>query len=68
MELFTGMAAICSVYGNIVSGLKKLGGDDRRDSMTFQTTDIEINGEKRRLPTSIYDESNRVICDYFVYK
>ena len=38
--------------------------------MTFQTTDIEINGEKHYFEIAykrIYDESNRVICDYFVY-
>lgn len=49
--------------------IEKLG-DDRRDSMTFQTTDIEINGEKHYFEIAykrIYDESNRVICDYFVY-
>lgn len=37
--------------------------------MTFQT-DIEINGEKHYFEIAykrIYDESNRVICDYFVY-
>ena len=48
--------------------IEKLG-DDRRDSMTFQT-DIELNGEKHYFEIAykrIYDESNRVICDYFVY-
>ena len=44
-------------------------GDDRRDSMTFQT-DIELNGEKHYFEIAykrIYDERNRFICDYFVY-
>ena len=44
-------------------------GDDRRDSMTFQT-DFELNGEKHYFEIAykrIYDESNRFICDYFVY-
>lgn len=37
--------------------------------MTFQT-DIELNGEKHYFEIAykrIYDESNRIICDYFVY-
>ena len=44
-------------------------GDDRRDSMTFQT-DIELNGEKHYFEIAykrIYDERKRFICDYFVY-
>ena len=44
-------------------------GDDRRDSMTFQT-DFELNGEKHYFEIAykrIYEESNRFICDYFVY-
>lgn len=59
-----------SVYESKYSQLIEKLGDDRRDSMTFQTTDIEINGEKHYFEIAykrIYDESNRVICDYFVY-
>ena len=44
-------------------------GDDRRDSMTFQT-DIELNGQKHYFEIAykrIYDERKRFICDYFVY-
>ena len=44
-------------------------GDDRRDSMTFQS-DIELNGEKHYFEIAykrIYDERKRFICDYFVY-
>lgn len=44
-------------------------GDDRKDSMTFQT-DIELNGEKHYFEIAykrIYDERNRFVCDYFVY-
>lgn len=44
-------------------------GDDREDSMTFQT-DIELNGEKHYFEIAykrIYDERKRFICDYFVY-
>ena len=44
-------------------------GDDRKDSMTFQT-DIELNGEKHYFEIAykrIYDERKRFICDYFVY-
>ena len=44
-------------------------GDDRRDSMTFQT-DIELNGQKHYFEIAykrIYDERNRFVCDYFVY-
>ena len=59
-----------SVYESKYSQWIEKLGDDRRDSMTFQTTDIEINGEKHYFEIAykrIYDESNRVICDYFVY-
>lgn len=59
-----------SVYESKYSQWIEKLGDDRRDSMTFQTTDIEINGEKHYFEIvykRIYDESNRVICDYFVY-
>ena len=58
-----------SVYESKYSQWIEKLGDDRRDSMTFQT-DIEINGEKHYFEIAykrIYDESNRVICDYFVY-
>ena len=58
-----------SVYESKYSQWMEKLGDDRRDSMTFQT-DIEINGEKHYFEIAykrIYDESNRVICDYFVY-
>lgn len=44
-------------------------GDDRKDSMTFQT-DIELNGQKHYFEIAykrIYDERNRFVCDYFVY-
>lgn len=44
-------------------------GDDREDSMTFQT-DIELNGQKHYFEIAykrIYDERKRFICDYFVY-
>lgn len=44
-------------------------GDDREDSMTFQT-DIELNGQKHYFEIAykrIYDERNRFVCDYFVY-
>lgn len=44
-------------------------GDDRKDSMTFQT-DIELNGQKHYFEIvykRIYDERKRFICDYFVY-
>lgn len=59
-----------SVYESKYSQWIEKLGDDRRDSMTFQTTDIEINGEKHYFEIAykrIYDESNRFICDYFVY-
>lgn len=59
-----------SVYESKYSQWIEKLGDDRRDSMTFQTTDIEINGEKHYFEIAykrIYDESNCVICDYFVY-
>ena len=58
-----------SVYESKYSQWIEKLGDDRRDSMTFQT-DIELNGEKHYFEIAykrIYDESNRVICDYFVY-
>ena len=58
-----------SVYESKYSQWIEKLGDDRRDSMTFQT-DIEINGEKHYFEIAykrIYDESNSFICDYFVY-
>lgn len=58
-----------SVYESKYSQWIEKLGDDRRDSMTFQTN-IELNGEKHYFEIAykrIYDESNRVICDYFVY-
>ena len=45
-----------SVYESKYSQWIEKLGDDRRDSMTFQTTDIEINGEKHyfEIATSAY--------------
>ena len=69
------MAAIYRNGGNMSEYERKYSqwiekiGDDRRDSMTFQT-DFELNGEKHYFEIAykrIYDESNRFICDYFVY-
>lgn len=58
-----------SEYERKYSGWIEKTGDDRRDSMTFQT-DIELNGEKHYFEIAykrIYDERKRFICDYFVY-
>lgn len=58
-----------SVYESKYSRWIEKMGDDRRDSMTFQT-DIELNGQKHYFEIAykrIYDEHKRFICDYFVY-
>lgn len=58
-----------SVYESKYSRWIEKMGDDRRDSMTFQT-DIELNGQKHYFEIAykrIYDERKRFICDYFVY-
>ena len=58
-----------SVYESKYSRWIEKIGDDRRDSMTFQT-DIELNGQKHYFEIAykrIYDERKRFICDYFVY-
>ena len=58
-----------SVYESKYSRWIEKMGNDRRDSMTFQT-DIELNGQKHYFEIAykrIYDERKRFICDYFVY-
>lgn len=58
-----------SVYESKYSRWIEKIGDDREDSMTFQT-DIELNGQKHYFEIAykrIYDERKRFICDYFVY-
>lgn len=58
-----------SVYESKYSRWIEKIGDDREDSMSFQTH-IVINGEKHYFEIAykrIYDEHKRFICDYFVY-